>query len=82
MGSFQADTGLTGSVVGSLFGGSGSSAASPPRTFIPEGPVTVSQGAYGSGGGGGYSGNCGTHALIGGIVALALLIGIWVTLPR
>lgn len=82
MGSFQADTGLTGSVVGSLFGGSGAgSAAAPPRTFVPEGPVTVSQGAYGSGGGG-YSGNCGTHALIGGLLALALLVGMWVTLPR
>lgn len=81
MATFQADTGLTGSVVGSLFGQQAAgSAAAPPRTFMPEAPVTISQGAYG--GGAGYAGNCGMHALIGGIVSLALLIGIWVTLPR
>lgn len=80
MASFQAETGLNGSVVGSLFGPRGGSATAPPRTYIPEGPATVGQAAYG--GGGGYSSSCGTHALIGGLVAVALLVGIWVTLPR
>lgn len=78
--SFQADTGLNGSVVGRLYAGGGS-AVSPPRTFIPEGPATITGAAYGGSGGGGSS-SCGTHGLIAGLVAGLLLIGIWVTLPR
>jgi len=80
--SFQADTGLTGSVVGSLFGG-GATAVAPPRTALPEGPTTVTAAAYGgaSSGGGGMQ-QAGTHALISGIVAFALLGFIWLTLPR
>jgi hypothetical protein len=81
--SFQADTGLTGSVVGSLFGGSGTAVA-PPRTAVPEGPTTVTAAAYGgaSAGGGGGMQASGTHALISGIVAFALLGFLWLTLPR
>lgn len=83
MASFQAETGLNGSVVGGLFGsGGGQTAVAPPRTFVPEGPTTVSGAAYGSAGGGGSSMQPGTHALIAGIVSFALLWGIWLTLPR
>lgn len=78
---FQADTGLTGSVVGSLYGNGARSAVAPPRTYIPEGPSTISQAAYGGGQGDGTN-RAGMHGLLGGIVAFALLVGIWVTLPR
>ena len=79
---YGVETGLTGSVVGRLFGGGGSTAVAPPRTYMPEGPATVSQAAYGSGAGDVAASNAGIHALIGGMVAFGLLVGIWVTLPR
>lgn len=81
MSGMTVETGLTGSVVGKLFGGGGTTAVAPPRSYVPEGPATVTAAAYGSGGGD-SGGNAGMHALIGGIVAFGLLIGLWVTLPR
>ena len=77
MAGLNLQTGLTGSAVGSLYGGQ--SAAAPVRTAIPEGPTTVTQAAYGGGGGGG---SCGTHAVIIGVIAAAILICMWWALPR
>lgn len=73
-------TGLTGSVVGNLYGGYGS-ASVPAATGIPEGPQTITQQAWGvpSPGSGRRLGL--TAAGIG-TAALVLLGFIWWALPR
>jgi hypothetical protein len=73
-------TGLTGSVVGSLYGGYGG-ASTPAATGIPEGPATITQQAWGvpSPGSGRRLGL--TAAGIG-TAALAALVFIWWALPR
>lgn len=82
MSGLNLQTGLTGSVVGGLYGnGAGSTAAAPTRTAVPEGPTTVAQAAYGGAGGGGGS-NGGMHACIIGGLSIAILIFMWWSLPR
>lgn len=81
MSGLQLQSGLTGSVVGGLYGGNGSSAAAPTRTAVPEGPTTVAQAAYGGSGGGGGS-NSGMHTCIIGGLAIAVLLFMWWSLPR
>ena len=79
MAGLNLQTGLTGSAVGQLY--NGSSAAGPTRTAVPEGPMTVAQAAYGGGGSGG-NGSVGTHAVIIGVIAGAILLFMWWGLPR
>lgn len=80
MSGLNLQTGLTGSVVGSLY--PGGSAAAPTRTAVPEGPTTIAQAAYGPGAGGGGSSNAGVHSCIIGGLAIAVLIFMWWSLPR
>ena len=78
MAGLNLQTGLTGSAVGSLYGGQ--SSVTPTRTAVPEGPTTVADAAYG--GGTGAGGNNGTHAVLIGVIAAAILICMWWGLPR
>ena len=73
MSGLQLSTGLSGSVVGGLYG-PGSTAAAPTRTAVPEGPTTVAQAAYGGGGGDGGGSNSGLHACVIGGLSIAILI--------
>jgi hypothetical protein len=83
MSGLNLSTGLTGSVVGGLYGpNGGASSARPTRTAMPEGPSTVTAAAYGGSGGGSTGPNPGRHATIIGAVALGLLVFIWWGLPR
>ena len=79
MSGLNLQTGLTGSAVGQLY--NGSSAGAPPRTAVPEGPMTVADAAYGGGGSGG-GGRCGTHAVVIGVIAAVILGVMWWGLPR
>ena len=82
MSGLNLSTGLSGSVVGGLYG-PGSSAAAPTRTAVPEGPTTVAQAAYGGGGGGADGGsNAGMHTCFIGGLSIAILIFMWWSLPR
>lgn len=78
MSGLNLQTGLTGSAVGQLY--NGSSAGAPPRTAVPEGPMTVADAAYGGGSGGGRS--VGTHAVVIGVIAAGILLFMWWGLPR
>lgn len=80
MSGLNLQTGLTGSVVGNLYG-NGSSAAAPTRTAVPEGPTTIAQAAYG-GGADGSGTNAGVHACVIGALSIALLVFMWWGLPR
>lgn len=73
-------TGLSGSVVGGLYGGYGS-AGVPAASGIPEGPGTITQQAWGvpSAGGGGRHGLAAAGI---GTAALAVLVFLWWSLPR
>lgn len=81
MSGLNLQTGLTGSVVGGLYG-NGSSAAAPTRTAVPEGPTTVAAAAYGGGGGDGGGSNAGVHACVIGALSIAILLFMWWSLPR
>lgn len=73
-------TGVTGSVVGNLYGGYGS-ASVPAASGIPEGPGTITQQAWGVPGA--ASGpRVGLHAGALSTLALGLLVFIWWALPR
>jgi hypothetical protein len=76
---------IGGSVVGGLYGGYGGgtpgSAAAPAATGIPEGPMTITQQAWGVPPATGASG-CGLRAALISTAALILLGVIWWTLPR
>jgi hypothetical protein len=80
MAGMKVATGLTGSVVGNLYGGYGG-AAVPAATGIPEGPQTITQQAWGvpSAGSGPRLGLWGAGI---GTGALLLLAFIWWSLPR
>jgi hypothetical protein len=80
MSGLQLQSGLTGSVVGGLYG-PGSSAAGPTRTAVPEGPTTIAQAAYGGSGDAGGS-NSGVHACVIGALSIAVLVFMWWSLPR
>lgn len=79
MAGLNLSTGLTGSVVGGLYGNG--SAVAPPRTGVPEGPGAAAM-AYGAGGPDGGGSASGMHACVIGGIALALLIFMWWGLPR
>jgi hypothetical protein len=79
MAGLNLNTGLTGSVVGGLYG---NGATAPPRTGVPEGPSAAAM-AYGAGGASGEAnGGAGMHACVIGGIALALLLFMWWGLPR
>jgi hypothetical protein len=73
-------TGLSGSVVGGLYGGYGS-ASVPAASGIPEGPMTITQQAWGVPAAGGGS-RIGLTAAAIGTGALVVLVFIWWALPR
>lgn len=73
-------TGLSGSVVGGLYGGYGG-AAVPAASGVPEGPGTITQQAWGVPGAGGGS-RLGLSAAAIGTAAVAALVFIWWALPR
>lgn len=73
-------TGVSGSVVGGLYGGYGG-AAVPAASGIPEGPTTITQQAWGVPPAGGGS-MIGLHAAGISTAALILLGFIWWALPR
>jgi hypothetical protein len=73
-------TGVSGSVVGSLYGGY-PAAAVPAASTVPEGPGTITQQAFGVPGVG-QGPRTGLHAAGIGTLALALLAFIWWALPR
>lgn len=80
MAGMRLGTGVTGSVVGGLYGGYGG-AAVPAASGIPEGPSTITQQAWGVPTAGGGS-QLGLHAAGIGTLALGLLVFIWWALPR
>ena len=73
-------TGFTGSAVGNLYGGY-NGASVPPASSVPEGPVTITQQAFGVPPASGDRPR-GLHAAAVGTGALILLAIIWWTLPR
>lgn len=82
MSGLNLSTGLTGSVVGGLYGPSGgASAAAPTRTAVPEGPTTVAAAAFG-GSADASGSNSGMHACLIGGLAIGFLFFMWWTLPR
>lgn len=82
MSGLNLSTGLTGSVVGGLYGpNSGASAVAPTRTAVPEGPTTVAAAAFGGAGDEGGS-SSGMHTCLIGGLALGILLFMWWTLPR
>lgn len=83
MSGLNLSTGLTGSVVGGLYGpgGGGASAVAPTRTAVPEGPTTVAAAAFGGAGDEGGS-SSGMHTCLIGGLALGILLFMWWTLPR
>lgn len=82
MSGLNLSTGLSGSVVGGLYGpGGGASAGMPTRTAVPEGPTTVAAAAYGGGGADGGT-NAGMHTCLIGALAIGVLFFMWWTLPR
>ncbi len=71
--------GFRGSAVGNLYGGYGG-ASVPAASTVPEGPVTITQQAFGVSPSGGSP--RGLHAAAISTGALILLAVIWWTLPR
>ena len=80
MAGLKLGTGVSGSVVGDLYGGYGN-ASVPAASGIPEGPGTITQQAWGVPSAGG-SRNTGLHAQGISAVALGILVFIWWVLPR
>ena len=80
MSGMKLGTGVTGSVVGNLYGDYGG-AAVPGVSTVPEGPGTITQQAWGVPSPGSGS-NVGLHAAAISTAALALLLFIWWSLPR
>ena len=80
MAGMKVATGLTGSVVGNLYGGYGGEAV-PGVSGVPEGPQTITQQAWGvpSAGGGSRLGLWGAGI---GTAALVVLGFIWWALPK
>lgn len=74
-------TGVGGSVVGSLYG-SYPRAAVPAASGVPEGPVTITQQAWGVPSPGSGRGRVGLHGAAVSTLALGLLWFIWWALPR
>lgn len=81
MSGLNLQTGLSGSVVGGLYG-PGSTAAAPTRTAVPEGPTTIASAAYGGAGGDAGGSNAGMHTCLIGGIAIAILVFMWWSLPR
>ncbi len=80
MAGLNMQTGLSGSVVGGLYGGYGG-ASVPAASGIAEGPGTITQQAWGVPGPGGGR-RVGLAAAGIGTAALAALVFIWWALPR
>jgi hypothetical protein len=80
MAGLKLGTGVSGSVVGNLYGGYGG-AAVPAASGIPEGPGTITQQAWGVPSASGGS-NIGLHAAGISTLALVALVFIWWALPR
>ncbi len=80
MAGMKLGTGVTGSVVGGLYGGYGG-ASVPAASAVPEGPRTITQQAWGVPSASSGS-NVGLHAAGIGTLALGLLAFIWWALPR
>lgn len=80
MAGMKLGTGVSGSVVGGLYGGYGG-ASVPAASAVPEGPRTITQQAFGVPPAGGRS-KLGLHAAAIGTAALGLLAFIWWALPR
>jgi hypothetical protein len=80
MSGMKLGTGVSGSVVGNLYGGYGS-AAVPGVSGIPEGPGTITQQAWGVPSAGSGS-MIGLHAAGISTLALVMLGFIWWALPR
>jgi hypothetical protein len=80
MAGMKVATGLTGSVVGNLYGGYGG-AAVPSASGIPEGPQTITQQAWGVPSAGSGS-RQGLWASWIGTAALVALFALWWALPR
>lgn len=79
MSGMKLGTGVSGSVVGGLYGGYGS-AAVPGVSTVPEGPGTITQQAWGVPSAG--SSRIGLHAAAISTAALVVLGFIWWALPR
>lgn len=71
-----------GSVVGGLYRGYGSGGSVPAASTVPEGPVTITQQAWGVPPASGGGTSCGLHAAGISTGALVLLVLIWWALPR
>jgi hypothetical protein len=80
MAGMKLGTGVTGSVVGNLYGGYGG-AAVPQASGVPEGPGTITQQAWGVPSPSSGS-RIGLHAAAISTGALVLLGLIWWALPR
>ena len=80
MAGMKLGTGVTGSVVGGLYGGYGG-ASVPAASAVPEGPSTITQQAFGVPSAGRGS-RVGLSAAGIGTAALAVLVFIWWALPR
>lgn len=81
MAGMRMSTGLSGSVVGGLYGGY-NGASVPAASGVPEGPVTITQQAFGVPSASSGTGAVGLTAAGIGTAALALLFFIWWALPR
>jgi hypothetical protein len=80
MAGMKLGTGVTGSVVGNLYGGYGG-AAVPGVSTVPEGPATITQQAWGVPSASSGS-RIGLHAAGISTAALIVLGFIWWALPR
>jgi len=80
MAGMKLGTGVTGSVVGNLYGGYGG-AAVPGASGVPEGPGTITQQAWGVPGPGSGT-TLGLKAASVSTAALVVLAFIWWALPR
>lgn len=80
MAGMKLGTGVTGSVVGNLYGGYGGAAA-PAASGVPEGPGTITQQAWGVPSPSSGS-RVGLHAAGISTLALVVLGFIWWALPR
>jgi hypothetical protein len=81
MAGMRLGTQLDGSVVGGLYGGYGG-ASVPAASNIPEGPVTITQQAFGVPSASGGGSRVGITGAAIGTGALILLVFIWWALPR
>jgi hypothetical protein len=81
MAGMRLGTQLDGSVVGGLYGGYGG-ASVPAASGVPEGPVTITQQAWGVPSASGSGSRVGITAAAIGTGALIMLAFIWWALPR